>query len=53
MQTEVITQNEHTIVLAESHTILITDVSSALDLAFSIQHETNSSRIALNKEAIT
>ncbi|MBD8069430.1 DUF4180 domain-containing protein [Bacillus sp. PS06] len=44
--------NGHTIAIAHSDSILLTDEQSALDLIMSISSETGSSRIVLNKEAI-
>lgn len=44
--------NGETIVIVESTEMVITDTQSALDFAMSINYETQSHRIALNKEAI-
>lgn len=52
MKTEIQSQNGVQIAQVESAAVLITDAQSALDLLFSVQHETGCSCIALNKEAV-
>lgn len=53
MQMEKIIQDGQAAVLLFSDEVLLTDGQTALDLMMTVQYETNSSRIALNKEAIT
>ncbi len=53
MNVNTIEKNQLKIADVESSEYLITDVQSALDLIMTIQYETGSNRIAINKEAIT
>ena len=52
MTTKIIRRNGRTIALVNSDTPLITDVQSALDLMATIQYETDSTCIALKKDAV-
>jgi len=52
MTTKVIHTNGHAIALIGSETVLITDVQSALDLMATVRYETDSDRIALEKDAV-
>lgn len=52
MKTEVITQNQTKVAVINSDKPLITDVSSALDLAMTTKYETGCTNIAINKEAV-
>ncbi len=45
--------NGHTIAVAHSDSIILTDGQSALDTIMTISSETGTNRIALNKEAIS
>lgn len=53
MTTKIMHKNGQAIALLESDTPLITDVQSALDLMATVQYETDSTRIALQKSAVT
>lgn len=53
MNTRIIQSNNKSITIVQSDDVLIKDVQSALDLIATISYETESYRIALNKEAIT
>ncbi len=53
MKREVITQNGVSVAVVSSPELLISDTGSALDLAMTVQYETDCRRIALFKENIT
>lgn len=53
MQTEIIRKNNTEIAVIHSSELLITDISSALDLIMTVQYETGCTNIVINKEAIT
>lgn len=53
MTTKIMHKNGQAIAFLESDTPLITDVQSALDLMATVQYETDSTRIALQKSAIS
>lgn len=52
MKIKIITQNDTEIALVDSDQILLTDVQSALDLMVTVQYETGSNNIIINKGAI-
>lgn len=52
MNIKVIEQNSIEIAVIDSDEILINDVQSALDLMATVQYETGSNRMVLNKSAI-
>ncbi|MCI8940542.1 MAG: DUF4180 domain-containing protein [Dorea sp.] len=53
MQTEIIRKNNTEIAVIHSSELLITDISSALDLIMTVRYETGCTNIVINKEAIT
>lgn len=53
MQTKIIRKNNTEIAVIHSSELLITDISSALDLIMTVQYETGCTNIVINKEAIT
>lgn len=53
MKTEIVRKNNIEVAVINSEKLLITDVSSALDLIVTIKYETGCTNIAINKEAIT
>ena len=53
MKTEVIRKNNTEIAVIHSSELLITDISSALDLIMTVRYETGCTNIVINKEAIT
>lgn len=53
MKIETIWQNQQTAAVVTGEGLLLTDVQSALDLAMTVQYETDCRRIALYKENIT
>lgn len=53
MDTKTIQRNDISIALVQSDDIIITDAQSALDFAINIRYNTECSRVALNKAAIT
>lgn len=52
MKTEVVRKNNMEIAVVSSDKLLITDVSSALDLIMTIKYETGCMNIIINKEAV-
>ena len=52
MNISTITENEINIAIVSSDENLITDAQSALDLIMSVEYETNSNRIVINKDNI-
>lgn len=52
MNIESITDRKSRIAVVSSDELVITDVSSALDLIMTVQYDTGADRIAINKEAI-
>jgi len=52
MNIELIKNERQSIAVVESDDLIIKDAGSALDFVMSVQYETKSNRIALNKEAI-
>lgn len=53
MQISVIKENNIDIAIVNSHDLVITDVQSALDLFATVDYETGSSRIIVDKALIT
>ena len=53
MEIKTLERNGAVIAVVNSPDVLIRDVQSALDLFMSVRYEAGSSRIALNKEAVT
>ena len=52
MNINVIERNGKTVAVVYSDTKIISDEQSALDFAMTVRHETGTSRIVLNKEAV-
>lgn len=48
-----IEEDKVTVAVVHSDELVLTDIQSALDLIMTVKYETGSSRIALNKEAIS
>ncbi len=52
MKISKIEKNNETIAVVESKEYILTDVQAALDLIMTVQYETGTNKIAINKEAI-